>query len=177
LLALSERNKPIRFERLANGEIRMMTPVGGVGGEHEIYVSSMLYIWNQSVKSRRTYSPNTGFNLPDGSCLAPDACWIPIEAYQSLTPAQRRGYAPLCPEFIIEIRSQSDSRRLLETKMTLWIENGAKLAWLIDPIDKNVVIYRPGEATETLERPDVVRAHAPVAGFILDAAPLWMQDE
>ena len=173
LIAFSIRNKPWRFEREKNGEITIMTPVGGDVGQHEDYVVTTLSYWNRGVRTGRTFGSNTGFNLPDGSCLAPDASWVSNEAFEPLTKAERRGYPPLCPEFMIEIRSQSDPRKALEEKMQRWIENGARLAWLIDPMEKQVVIYRPNEATETLESPDVVRGHAPVEGFELDMQPIW----
>ena len=150
-----------------------MTPVGGIGGTHEFYVTASFATWVEQDGTGIGFSPNTGFNLPDGSCLAPDAAWIPLHRWDALTLRQREGFLPFCPDFLIEVRSRSDSRKILEAKMRQWIENGAQLAWLIDPIEATVSIYRPGEPTETLERPDTVAAHAPVAGFQLRTTRLW----
>jgi Uma2 family endonuclease len=173
LQRFSQANKPYRIERNKHGEIVIMTPVGGIGGTHEQYVSRVFSNWADQDGTGIDFSPNTGFNLRDGSCLSPDASWVSLERWDTLTAAEQAGYPPLCPEFIIGIRSRTDSRRLLEAKMQLWIDNGAQLAWLIDPVDASVSIYRPGQSTETLERPEVVVAGAPVAGFELRVARLW----
>ena len=173
LMRFSEENKPLRIERNKEGELVIMTPVGGIGSAAELYVSRMLGNWADDVPGGIAFSPNGGFNLPDGSCLSPDASWIAIERWNALTPAQQKSFPPLCPDFIIEVRSQSDSRRVLEAKMQSWLDNGALLAWLIDPIDNTVTIYRPSELTETLERPDVLNGHPPVATFQLRTTRLW----
>ncbi len=173
LMRFSERNNPWRFERERNGEITIMTPVGGMGGLCKAEVSTALMLWNRQAGTGKTFGANVGFNLPDGSCLAPDGAWLAMRHWDALSHEERAGFLPLCPEFVIEVRSQSDPRRVLEEKMERWIENGARLAWLIDPLEKQVVVYRSGEAVETLEAPDVVRGHAPVEGFVLDMQPIW----
>lgn len=173
LMRFSEQNKPYRIERTKEGDILVMTPIGYIGGTHEIYVAGALLTWAEEDGQGSAVGPNVGFNLPDGSCLAPDAAWLSLDRVTALTPKQQAGYPPLCPDFVIEVRSQSDSRRIVEAKMQTWIDNGAHLAWLIDPIEANVSIYRPNEPTETLERPDIVAAHAPVAGFELRTTRLW----
>ena len=173
LIRFSEENKPYRFERNKYGEITSMSPAGGLGSTHEIRTATTLYQWNEASRRGVVFGPNVGFNLPDGSTLAPDAAWLSKVRWDSLTPEQQAGFPPFCPEFLIEIRSHSDRRRPLEEKMQLWMSNGTQLAWLIDPVDANVTIYRPNQPTETLERPDVVVGHAPVAGFELRTTPLW----
>jgi len=173
LIRFSEVNRPYRFERNKHGEIVMMSPVGGIGATQEAYVASSLYRWNEEVATGVVFMANAGFNLPDGSCLSPDAAWLSLARWNSLTPAEQAGFPPFFPEFLIEVRSRSDSRRMVEEKMQLWLENGAQLAWLVDPIDVNVTIYRPGEAERTLERPALIEAVAPVAGFALKTERLW----
>lgn len=173
LIHLSQANKPYRFERNKCGEIVMMTPVGGIGGTHEGWVFSFLVNWNETAQTGVAFGPNTGFNLPDSSCLSPDAAWVSLARWNALTPDEQAGFPPLCPEFLTEVRSRSDSRRMVEEKMQLWLENGVQLAWLVDPIDANVSIYKPGEAVRTLQRPEVVEATDPVAGFVLRAERLW----
>lgn len=173
LMRFSETNKPYRFERNKQGEIVMMSPVGGVGGTHEAYVGWSLYQWNESTGSGVAFMANTGFNLPDGSCLSPDAAWLSLDRWNALTAKEQAGFPPSCPDFLIEVRSQSDSRRILEEKMQLWLDNGAQLAWLVDPVDASVAIYSPNAAPLTISRPDAISATHPVAGFTLNTARLW----
>ena len=172
LMRFSAKN-PYKVERNKEGELTIMTPVGGIGGTHEKYVTGELYIWTGRDGRGIDFSPSTGFKLPDGSCLQPDASWILLDRWNSLTIKQQTGFPPLCPDFLVEVRSQTDVRRVLEAKMQAWMENGAKLAWLVDPIDGSVTIYRPGQAEETLLRPEVVVAGEPVVGFELRCARLW----
>ncbi len=173
LLKLSERSKPYRLERTREGEIVIMTPVTGRGSIQENFVSSTLFAWTKQDGRGTSFNSNGGFNLPDGSCLSPDAAWIPLERWNALTEDQKDSFLPFCPDFLIEVRSKSDRRRVLEDKMQLWMENGAALAWLIDPIDVTVTVYRAGQPPETLTRPDSMEATDPVAGFILHTAELW----
>ena len=173
LMRFSEQNKPFKIERNKEGDLVIMTPVGGIGGTHENYVAAMFFNWSEQDARGIAFGPNTGFNLPDGSCLSPDAGWLPLGRWAALSPQQQAGYPPLCPDFLIELRSKTDSRRVLEAKMQTWLENGAKLAWLVDPIAGNATIYRPGQTPETLDRPEVVKGEAPVDGFELRCARLW----
>jgi Uma2 family endonuclease len=174
LMRFSEQNKPFKIERNKEGDLTIMTPVGGIGSTHERYITRMLGNWTEENGTGIDFSPSIGFNLPDGSCLSPDASWITLERWNGLTLKQQKGFPPLCPDFLVEVRSESDSRSIVEAKMQTWIDNGAKLAWLIDPIAGNVAIFRPGQAAETLDRPDIVRAEAPVDGFELPCASLWV---
>ncbi len=173
LMRFSEVNKPYKIERNKEGEITIMTPVNYLGAKHEGYVAAALLLWAEEDGRGSAIPANAGFNLPDGSCLAPDAAWVAKEREDALTPAQKNGYPPLCPDFIIEIRSKSDRRGVVEAKMQTWLDNGAQLAWLIDPIGGNVTIYRPGQAPETLEKPDTVAGEGPIKGFTLRTARLW----
>lgn len=173
LMRFSELNKPYKIERNKDGELIIMTPVNYRGGKHEGYVAAALLLWAEQDGRGSSVPANVGFKLPDGSCLAPDAAWITLEREATLTPEQQDSFPPICPDFIIEVRSKTDSRRNLEAKMQTWLDNGAQLAWLVDPIDANVTIYRPGQSPETLARPDTVIATDPVAGFELRCARLW----
>ena len=173
LIAFSERNQPFRIERLKNGDLTLMTPLGGISGLNETRVVAQFTLWGLKEPRGRVFGPNVGFNLPDGSCLAPDAAWVSSERWNALTDDQKDSFLPFCPDFLIEVRSKSDRRRPLEEKMQLWMENGATLAWLIDPIDATVTIYRTGQQPETLTRPDSIKATEPVAGFTLHTAELW----
>jgi len=173
LMRFSSRNNPYKIERNKEGELTIMTPVGGVGSTHERHITLELGIWTRKDGTGIDFSPSAGFKLPDGSCLQPDASWISLDCWNALTPEQQEGFPPLCPDFIVEVRSRTDSRRILEAKMQSWIDNGAQLAWLVDPLLKSVAIYRPSRSPETLEGPETVVAGSPVAGFELICAPLW----
>jgi Uma2 family endonuclease len=175
LMRFSQRNQPYRIERTKDGGITIMTPVGGIGGNHEFMIAAAFARWMEVTGDGIVFSPSTGFKLPDGSCLSPDGSWVSSARWNALTPAQQAGYPPLCPDFLIEVRSRTDARDTLEDKMQFWLENGAKLAWLIDPIESSVTIYRPGHARETLHRPEVVQAADPAAGFELVCTRLWPQ--
>ena len=174
LMRFSEENKPYKIERDKYGDILIMTPVGGIGSTHEAHVAYQLLHWSETNDTGgMAFISNAGFNLPDGSCLSPDAAWLALDRWNALTPAQQAGYPPLCPDFLIEVRSRTDSRRVLEEKMQEWMANGAQLAWLVDPVECNVTVYRRGEQPERLERPETVEAGEPVAGFTLRCARLW----
>ena len=173
LMRFSEESKPYRVERNREGNLLVMTPVGYIGGQHESYVASALYQWEQRDSRGSAVGPNTGFNLPDGSCFAPDAAWTELSRLNQLTPAQLAGYPPLCPDFVIEVRSRTDPRALLKAKMELCMSNGAKLAWMLDPIDAAVTIYRESSGPEVLNRPASILGDGPVAGFVFDCSPLW----
>jgi Uma2 family endonuclease len=172
LMAFSRRNRPYRIERNAQGELEIMSPGGFDGGRREAFAGRMLGNWAEE-NGGVCASANTGFTLPDGAVRSPDASWISNDRVSRLTDEEKCGFAPVCPEFLIEILSETDSRRTLEEKMQMWIDNGAKLAWMIDPYAATVSIYRPGAAVELLERPESVEAGEPVAGFRLSTAMLW----
>ena len=175
LLAFSRKNRPYRIEKTREGELAIMLPVGRDGGQRELRVASALMLWADENGSGEANGPNAGWNLPDGSTLSPDACWTRKTRTANFTREQTERYLPLCPDFIIEVRSQSDSLKALQAKMESWIDNGAQLAWLIDPYLATLTIYRPGQEPEVLQRPESVEADAPVAGFRLTTSNLWAQ--
>ena len=118
-MRFSADNKGYKIERNAQGEITIMSPVGGIGSSHEQYVSGELYVWNKQSATGKIFSPSGAFDLPDGSCLQPDAAWMTLDRWNGLTQQQQTGFPPLCPDFFIEVRSAGDSLRLLEAKMQL----------------------------------------------------------
>lgn len=172
LLAFANRNRLYRIERNAKGELEILTPLGGDGSRWEALMIRELGFWAEDYGGV-SFSSNGGFSLPDGSMLSPDAAWVADERWNALPREERRSFLPLCPDFLIEILSVSDSLSALQAKMQLWMENGAKLAWLIDPYAATIRICRPGRDVELLDRPDSVEADGPVAGFGLTTAKLW----
>ena len=174
LIQFSRKNVPYRIERNEKGELEIMSPVGSEGGRREVIVMTRLEAWAEE-HGGITFSSNVGFTLRDGSVRSPDASWLSESSWNALSEADQARYAPVCPEFLIEVLSESDSRPVLEAKMQHWIDSGAQLAWMIDPFSRTVSIYRPGSICETLVEPEVVEADAVVAGFRLSTARLWKQ--
>jgi Uma2 family endonuclease len=173
LLRLSAENETMRFERDANGEVIVMSPVWTEGAGRESDVGTELALWARADGRGRYYGPNAGFTLPDSSVRAADAHWVSWERWNVLTPEQRAGFARICPGFVIEVQSETDRLRPLQEKMKMWIANGAEVAWLIDPIEKAVTIYRPGDAPEHHAHPTSVQGTGPIAGFELVMARIW----
>jgi Uma2 family endonuclease len=173
LLRFCAANDPLRVERDANGEILVMTPAGGKSSRMNSRVTRLLDEWAEADGRGVAFDSNGGFTLPDGSMRAADAAWVDLPRWQALTDAQQSRFAPLCPDFIIELRSPSDRLPDLQAKMLQWIANGAQLAWLIDPIEQSVTIYRPGQAPEVHHQPSSVQGDGVMAGFELVMARIW----
>jgi Uma2 family endonuclease len=173
LLRLSADNRPLRLERDANGELIVMTATGSEGGGIETDVALELGIWAREDGRGRVFGSNTGFRLPDTSVRAADAAWVSWQSWNAVSPAERKRYAPICPEFVVEVRSESDRLPDLQAKMAQWIANGAQVAWLIDPEEKSVTIYRPGDEPEHLAHPTSVQGTGPIAGFELVTSRIW----
>jgi Uma2 family endonuclease len=174
LIAFSRRNRPYRIERNAEGELEIMSPTGGEGSRWESRVIRELDIWAEE-NGGASFSSSGGFRLPDGSVLSADAAFVSGVRWNALSKADRHRFPPLCPDFVIEILSESDSRARLQAKMETWIANGAQLAWTIDPFAATVSIYRPNQAPEVLERPDSVEANEVEPGFRLATQALWAE--
>lgn len=167
LMRFCAKNEALPIERDTNGDILVMSPSGSGTGNKNFELNLELGMWNRRFGEGVAFDSNTGFTLPDGSMRSPDAAWLPTRKWQALSPAEQAGYAALCPEFLIELRSPSDPLSELHRKMEQWIANGAQLAWLIDPIEKTVTLYRPHAAPERLDHPTEVTGEGPVAGFVL----------
>jgi len=166
-------NEPMRVEREANGEIVVMSPAGFGTGRINSRITRCLDEWAEADGRGVVTDSNGGYALPDGSVRAPDAAWVSSRRLESLSEEQKTGFAPVCPEFVIELRSPSDNLADLQAKMEMWIANGAEVAWLIDPLEKAVVIYRPGKQPEHLAQPTSVQGTGPIAGFELVLARIW----
>jgi len=173
-LAFSRANEPYRFEKNANGEIIVMTPAGNRGDERELDLATELRLWARANGHGRVNGANAGWNLPDGSTKSPDASWTSSEQLARFTPEEQERYLPICPEFIAEMRSHRDSIATLQEKMELWMVNGAQLGWLIDPYTATVYIYRPGQQSEILQKPEVLTGEGPIAGFRLEMQRFWV---
>jgi len=163
----------MRFERDANGEIIVMSPTGTGGGRIETRVNLELGNWARADGRGETCGPTTGFKLPDSSVRAADAAWMSFPRWNALDAEELKHFARACPEFVIEVRSETDRLAELQEKMRMWIANGAELAWLVDPSRKVVEVYRLGEEAEVLAEPSSVQGSGPVVGFELVMARVW----
>ncbi|MDX2250475.1 MAG: Uma2 family endonuclease [Bacteroidia bacterium] len=144
-----QANPDLRIERSKNLEIIIMSPTGSLSGKYSGEVFGQLYSWNSSYRLGEVFDSSTGFTLPDQSVRSPDACWISAERWAALSPEAQEKFAPICPDFVIEISSPSDSLAELQEKMTEWMENGCRLAWMINPQQETVTIYRENSKTYT----------------------------
>jgi Uma2 family endonuclease len=166
-------NDDLSVEREPNGEILVMTPANIKTSTMNSRINRLLDEWAEADGSGIVSGPDGGYTLPDGSMRAPDAAWVANRRWQALSKEDQGRFAPICPDFVIELRSPSDNLADLQAKMEMWIANGAEVAWLIDPLEKAVVIYRPGEQPEVLAQPTSVQGTGPIAGFELVLARIW----
>ncbi|MEH1781346.1 MAG: Uma2 family endonuclease [Nostoc sp.] len=165
---MCQQNRDYRFERTASGELLIMPPTGSDTGRRNVKITTQLDIWNSDTNLGEVFDSSTGFILPNGAERSPDASWIKIERWNALTPEQQEKFAPICPDFVVELRSPSDSLKDLQEKMQEYIENGAQLGWLIDRKNKRVEIYRPGEDVEILNNPTSLSGENVLPGFVLN---------
>ncbi|NEP51488.1 MAG: Uma2 family endonuclease [Moorea sp. SIO3C2] len=167
-------NRELRIERTSEGEIIVMPPTGGETGKRNLSIGGQLWSWVEQDGTGVGFDSSTGFKLPHGAERSPDASWIKLERWQALTPQQREKFAPICPDFVIELRSPSDSLKDLKNKMEEYRSNGARLGWLIDPNSCQVYIYRPGVDVEQLDNPATVKGdESVVPGFVLKLDKIW----
>ncbi len=174
LEAFSERNSPLRMERNAHGEIVVMTPCYSITGKMNIRLSRLLDEWAEHDGRGVAFDSSAGFTLPDTSMLSPDASWMELSRWNALTDKQRHSFAPVCPDFIIELRSDTDRLHELRKKMELWIANGAQVAWLIDPLEKTITVYRPNESPEVYTDPTSLQGSGPIRSFELVLSRIWV---
>lgn len=167
-------NRDLKLERSAEGDLILNPPTGGETGHRNIKIAYFLVKWvEEQGGSGISFDSSTGFKLPNGADRSPDASWISTKRWESLTPEERRGFIPLCPDFVIELRSQSDSLSKLQAKMQEYTENGTSLGWLIDPQSKQVEVYRSAQQKEILESPKVLSGETVLPGFVLNLSRVW----
>lgn len=167
--ALVVANDDLRLERTAQGELIVNPPTGGESGQRNFSLTTQLGNWLEAHEELGAgFDSSTGFRLPNGAIRSPDAAWISRERWECLTPAQRKGFVPLCPDFVVELRSESDNLSKLQEKMREYMANGTKLGWLIDPQNRRVEIYRLGQEIEILENPPYVSGENLLPNFLLN---------
>ncbi|MEY3869792.1 MAG: hypothetical protein RLZZ338_3683 [Cyanobacteriota bacterium] len=164
---LCQNNRDLRFERNASGDLIIMPPTGSETGNRNIKLSTQLEIWTSQNNLGLAFDSSTGFKLPNGANRSPDAAWVKKERWEALTEDEKEKFAPLCPDFVVELRSKTDSLEKLQGKMQEYIDNGAKLGFLLDRQNQRVEIYRPNQAVEILSSPSSLSGEDILPGFVL----------
>lgn len=171
---LAANNRELRLERTAQGELIVNPPTGWETGKRNWSISGELYLWWRNAgEPGLAFDSSTGFTLPNGAIRAPDASWVSQARWDTLTADQKGTFAGVCPDFVVKLRSQSDTRPALQAKMQEYIDNGAQLGWLIDPKTRTVDIYRPGATVETRTDATEVSGDPTLPGFCLDLRRIW----
>jgi Uma2 family endonuclease len=166
-------NPELRFEYTSTGDLLIMPPPGGDTGHTNANLTTDITLWSRQDGSGLVFDSSTLFVLPNGARRSPDVSWVRIDRWEALSPEERRGFSPLCPDFVLELRSPSDALRMLQDKMQEYIDNGASLGWLIDPIERMVYVYRPGTSVDRLEAPEEVSGEPVLPGFMLQLGSIW----
>ncbi|MDJ0844612.1 Uma2 family endonuclease [Crocosphaera sp.] len=170
---LCQDNRDLRFERNSKGDMVIRPPTGGETSDRNSEINFQLRLWNKQYNLGKVFESSGGFKLPNGSDRSPDSAWIPLEKWDNLTLKQRQKFLPLCPDFVIELRSLSDSLKSLQEKMREYIENGTKLGWLINRKDQQVEIYRQGKEVEILNNPTTLSGENILLNFVLELDEVW----
>jgi Uma2 family endonuclease len=170
---LCRANSELRIERTAGGEILIMPPTGSKTGNRNLKLTQRLANWTDEDGTGIAFDSSTAFKLPSGAVRSPDASWIRRERYDALTPEEQEKFSPICPDFVVELRSRTDGLSELQAKMEEYITNGARLGWLIDPLERRVHIYRAQAQAEALESPESLSGEAVLNGFVLNLQEIW----
>jgi len=166
-------NPDVRMERSAEGDLVIMAPAGSESGRKSGEAFYQLTVWSKQDGTGITFDASAGFGLPKGGERSPDASWVLRERWNALSDEDRRKFAPLAPDFVIEVRFDTDRLPTLRKKMQEYADNGVRLGWLLDPIERRVEVYRPGQAPLTMENPAAIVADPELPGFTLDLTPIW----
>ena len=166
-------NDVTHIERSREGVIRMNAPAGSGTSDGNAEIVTQLRGWWKTHRGGRVYDSSAGFYLPDSSLLSPDASYLTAETLAKLTREERKGFPHVCPDFVIELLSETDRLAAARKKMELWIENGARLGWLVDPDKQRVLVYESGGESPAIVSGDAVQGSGPVEGFCLNLAEVW----
>ena len=166
-------NSEVRIELTADGEIAIMPPTGGETGARNMRVGAQVARWADEDGSGVVFDPSTGFELPNGAVRSPDVAWVANARLARLSAEEKRRFLPLCPDFVIELCSPTDSVAKVQQKMAEYRANGARLGWLLDPDRRRVAVYYADDRVEWLERPISIAGDPVLPGFILSLAAIW----
>ncbi|MBD2302744.1 Uma2 family endonuclease [Nostoc sp. FACHB-190] len=170
---LCQVNRDLKFERTATGELIIMPPTGGETGNKNARITQQVMNWTDADGTGIAFDSSTCFKLPNGADRSPDAAWIKLSRWNALTDEQKEKFPPICPDFVIELLSPSDSLKVAQEKMREYIDNGVRLGLLINRKSRQVEIYRQGKEVEVLESPVTVSGEDILNGFVLNLAMIW----
>lgn len=173
LFELCRANRDLTIERTADGELLIMPPTGGETGARNFNLIGQLASWTRRDGTGIGFDSSTGFILPNGAERSPDAAWLSRARWDALSAEQREKFVPLCPDFVLELRSPSDKLTELQEKMEEWIANGARLGWLLDPSDRRAFVYRTDAPVEELSAPAQLSGDPVLPGFVLELEGVW----
>lgn len=171
---LCQANPDIKLELDSKGKLIVMPPTGGETGDRNSEINYQLRAWNKHTKMGKCFDSSTGFVLPNGAKRSPDAAWIPLDRWEFLTPEQRKRFLPLCPDFAIELMSETDTLGEVQKKMQEYTDNGLRLGWLINPKNKIVEIYRLRQNVEVRRSPTTLSGEDVLPGFVLDLNQIFV---
>jgi Uma2 family endonuclease len=166
-------NRDCRIERTAHGDLVIMPPTGAETDERNFNLIVQLGNWVQGDGTGIGFGSSGGFTLPNGAVKSPDAAWIDRSRWEAIPLEQRKKFAPICPDFMIELRSETDGLKTLKEKMQEYIDNGMSLGWLIDRSQQKVYVYRPSSPVEELDNPTTMSGDPLLPGFVLDLSTIW----
>lgn len=166
-------NDHLRIELNSEGDLIIMPPTGGETGIRNFELIGNFWAWSKKDGSGKGFDSSTVFSLPNGARRSPDLAWVLNERWEGLPKSDRAKFPPICPDFVVELRSPSDSLDFLQEKMEEYVANGAQLGWLIDPFERKVYVYRPGAGAEVLEDPESLSGEPLLRAFTLDVRALW----
>src|SRR5882724_8715693 len=176
LFELCQLNGDWRIEYTAQGELLVMPPTGGETSNRNAEITFQVQSWTREDQTGVAFDSSGGFKLPNGATRSPDAAWVRRSRLAGLTREQKQKFLPLCPDFVVELRSPTDNLQAVLDKMQEYLDNGAQLGWLLDPLTRRVHVYRPQRSPEILEAPSTVSADPLLRGFLLDLRKIWEPD-
>lgn len=166
-------NRNLKIERTAKGEIIIMSPTGSETSSWNAALTAVLFNWNFKTKLGKAFDSSGGFKLPNGATYGPDAAWITLEKWNGLTPVERRKFAPVVPDFIMELRSPSDSLQPIKDKIAEFMECGCRLAWLIDPSKQKTTVYKADGTEEKVPFDQMLSGEDVLPGFEVNLSELF----
>ncbi|QQE63672.1 hypothetical protein GFS31_03410 [Leptolyngbya sp. BL0902] len=170
---LCQQNPDLRLERTAQGELVAMAPAGSESGYRNADLLGQLWQWNRRQRLGFVFDSSTGFTLPNGAIRSPDAAWVENARWERLSPEQRRRFAPLCPDFVLELKSPSDEIATLQAKLEEYLANGAQLGWLVDPEQQRVYVYSPDQPMQDFHHPSTLSGDPVLPDFVMDFTLIW----
>jgi Uma2 family endonuclease len=172
--AIVQANPDLRLELTATGELIAMSPTGSESGSYNSELTADVALWNRRAKLGKVFDSSSGFRLPNGAIRSPDVAWVAMERWTALSPDQRQGFAPLCPDFVIELLSAADDVATLQAKMEEYMDNGCRLGWLVNPKTRTVAVCRPDAAPETVPFTATLSGESILPGFELNLHTLLL---